>query len=119
MVRLFRVDGEKLVHVPAEALEDRTERELERLVISQATVFGEELLFIGEQSNFPDIGGDAIDILALDKEGNVVVIELKRGTTPSDIDFQVLKYVAYVSGLTLEDLAAKASEFYGQPANQE
>jgi hypothetical protein len=41
--------------------------------------------------------GDAIDLLAIDRDGNVVVIELKRGALKGEVDFQGLKYAAYSS----------------------
>ena len=112
VVRLFKEKEGKLAEVESHPVDDKTEKEIERLILSQPEVLGDDLLFIGEQSNFPEIGGDAIDILALDREANTVIIELKRGQTPSDTDFQLLKYAGYVHGLGPEDLAKKAQEFF-------
>jgi hypothetical protein len=117
VVRLFREEAGRLVEVESEPIDDKVEKEVERLILSQPEVLGEDLLFIGEQSNFPEIAGDAIDILALDREGNTVIIELKRGQAPSDTDFQLLKYAGYVHTLGPEDLAKKAKEFFGQERN--
>ena len=118
MVRLFREDDGHLAAVTREFVDEKRERELERLILSQPEILGEELLFIGEQASFPDMGGDAIDILALDTEGNTVIIELKRGTAPGSTDFQLLKYASYVQRLGPEDLARKAKEFFQQPQNK-
>lgn len=46
-----------------------------------------------------------IDILALDTNANIVVVELKRDWSGSDIDWQAIKYASYCSGLTVDDLA--------------
>ncbi len=119
MVKLFVEAGEKLVEVRPEVIDDKRERELERLILTQPQILGEELLFIGEQASFPEIGGDAIDILALDPEANTVIIELKKGTAPSSSDFQLLKYAGYVHTLGPDDLARKAREFLLQPQNAE
>lgn len=118
LVRIFREEKGRLDEIAAEFIDEKRERELERLVLSQPAILGEELLFIGEQTTFPDMSGDAIDILALDQEGNTVIIELKRGTAPGSTDFQLLKYASYVHRLGPEDLAKKAKEFFLQEQNK-
>jgi hypothetical protein len=117
MVRIFKDEKGRLVEIAHELIDDKDEREIERLILTQPKILGEDLLFIGEQSNFPAIQGDAIDILALDKDANTVIIELKKGTAPSSTDTQLLKYAGYVEGLGAEDLALKAQEFLTQPQN--
>jgi len=58
---------------------------------------GEELLII--QKEFDGFAGtrERIDLLALDKEGRVVVIENKLDDSGRDVVWQALKYVAYCS----------------------
>jgi hypothetical protein len=43
-------------------------------------------------------------VLFLDSDGAPVVAELKRGEAPDTVDLQALKYAAYCSQLTVEDL---------------
>ncbi|MCZ2082880.1 MAG: hypothetical protein LC112_01315 [Flavobacteriales bacterium] len=45
-----------------------------------------------------------IDLLAIDSNGDLVVIELKRGTTPREVIAQTLDYAAWVSTLKAEDI---------------
>lgn len=61
-----------------------------------------KLLVIGRQvrTNL----GSAIDLLALDRQGNTVVIELKRDCTPRDTLAQALEYVSFVEMLDSEQL---------------
>ena len=55
-------------------------------------------LFIIGQEVHTDLGG-FVDLLALDRHGNVVVVELKRARTPRDTIAQALEYAAYASRL--------------------
>ncbi len=61
-----------------------------------------KLLIIGRQvtTNL----GSIIDLLGLDREGNTVVIELKRDRTPRDTLAQALEYVSFVEELNTDEL---------------
>lgn len=45
-----------------------------------------------------------IDLLAIDSSGDLIIIELKRGTTPREIIAQTLDYTAWVATLSVEDI---------------
>jgi hypothetical protein len=49
---------------------------------------------------------ERLDLLGLDKEGNVVIIELKRDDSGKNVDLQALKYAAYCSTLTLDRIVS-------------
>lgn len=48
---------------------------------------------------------DRLDVLALDREGRLIVVELKRDKAPDTVEMQALKYAALVSRFTRDDLA--------------
>ena len=58
-------------------------------------MLGEKLLIIGRQVGL-DGGKDQIDLLALDEEGALVVVELKRDLIGGDADLQGLRYAALI-----------------------
>lgn len=60
-------------------------------------------MVVGRQ--VPTAFGKIIDLLALDVEGNLVVLELKRDRTYRDIVAQVLDYGSWVTGLRSDDIA--------------
>ena len=60
------------------------------------------ILIIGRQVR-TDLGG-FIDLLGVDREGNVVVVELKRDRTPRDVVAQALEYAAFAARLDVDAL---------------
>lgn len=65
---------------------------------------GEELLIIQKEfSGFSDTM-ERLDLLALDKQGSLVIIENKLDDTGRDVTWQALKYASYCSRLSKDDL---------------
>lgn len=54
---------------------------------------------------------DRLDILALDGEGRLLVVELKRDKAPDTVEMQALKYAALVSRFTRDDLAKVHADY--------
>jgi hypothetical protein len=71
------------------------------------------LLIIGRQVK-TNLGG-LIDLLALDQQGDVVVIELKRDRTPRDTLAQALEYASFVSTLDADGLEDVYRQYVGDP----
>jgi hypothetical protein len=92
---------------------DLLERHLEDWVVANHTLLGESLLVIGRQVMIPDFH-DRIDVLALDTEGNAVVIELKRGKVKDPVDMQALRYASYISRWTFDDFEIQARNHLGK-----
>ena len=61
-----------------------------------------QLLVIGRQVT-TNLGG-FIDLLAIDRQGDVVVVELKRNRTPRETIAQALEYASFVEKLGYEQL---------------
>jgi len=77
---------------------------LQEWIASNPESLGENLLIIQKEfSKFSDTN-ERLDLLALDKEGNLVVIENKLDDSGRDVTWQALKYAAYCSTLTKDQI---------------
>ena len=79
-----------------------SEQRLEDMIAEDPRMSGTDLLIIGRQ--IPTGFGGFIDLLALDAEGRVHVLELKRDRTPRDVVAQALDYGSWAKDLSLEEL---------------
>src|SRR5699024_9500283 len=81
------------------------EREhLQEWICKDTDCLGEELLVIQKEfSGFQDTR-ERLDLLAVDKQGNLVVIENKLDDSGRDVTWQVLKYASYCSSLSKDDI---------------
>lgn len=81
------------------------EREhLQEWIANEPSCLGEELLIIRKEFNGFDGTRERLDLLALDKEGNIVVIENKLDDSTKDVTWQALKYASYCSTLTKKQI---------------
>jgi hypothetical protein len=91
----------------AEGLKERGD--LQRLLRSQIEIVCPDTLVISEEFGDWDDSQRRIDLLGLDKDANLVVIELKRTDDGSHMELQALRYAAMISTMTF----ANAVEVYG------
>jgi hypothetical protein len=88
------------------------EKHLEDWIESSSDILGEALLIIGRQIIIPEVK-DRLDLLALDPNGNAVIIELKRGKMTDPIDMQALRYASYISKWEFCDFENQAKSYLG------
>jgi len=67
-------------------------------------VLGEDLLIVSMEFDRFKETNDRLDLLAVDRAGNLVVIELKRDAYARYADLQSLRYAAMVSSMTIDKL---------------
>lgn len=101
---MFRVDRSqnRLSRLTQRRFSDLNLRErghLQEWLANQPDALGEELLIIQKEFDGFEETRERLDLLALDKDGNLVVIENKLDDSGRDVTWQALKYTAYVSGL--------------------
>ncbi|MBV9762411.1 MAG: hypothetical protein JO340_17755 [Acidobacteriaceae bacterium] len=79
-------------------------RHIEEWVRANPEMLGEELLVLTTEFDQFVNASDRLDILALDRAGNLVVIELKRDSMAGYADLQAIRYAAMVSSMTVDRL---------------
>lgn len=81
-------------------------------------MFGEELLVISIEFNQFEQIGDRPDVLALDRDGNLVIIELKRDSFAAYADLQAIRYAALLSTVTVDDVVPMYLHYCQRYLNQ-
>lgn len=97
---IWRADETSLTRLTASGI--ALESQLEDYIERDPTLLGDKLLLIGRQ--VPTGHGGYIDLLAVDSDGSVHVLELKRDKTPRDVVAQVLDYASWVASLTHQEV---------------
>ena len=83
--------------------------DLQRLLKTQIEIIAPNTLIIAEEFCEWEDSKRRIDLLGLDKNANLVVIELKATDDGSHMELQAIRYAAMVSAMTFE----KAVDVYG------
>lgn len=78
--------------------------DLQEWILSNPESLGEELLYIQKEFSGWDDTNERLDVLAIDKDGNLVVIENKRDDSGRDVTWQALKYASYCYGMHKDDI---------------
>ncbi|WP_269617961.1 endonuclease NucS domain-containing protein [Zhongshania sp. BJYM1] len=97
---IWRIDGGGNVasqRLRTAKLDD--ENQLEELIVRDVSIINADWLLIGRQvrTSFDK----RIDLLALDANGSVIIIELKRDKTPRDVVAQAIDYASWID--TVDD----------------
>jgi hypothetical protein len=91
---------------PAQGIRERSD--LQRLLQANIGVVAPDVLVISEEFGEWDESKRRIDLLGVDKKGNLVVIELKRDDDGGHMELQAIRYAAMVSSITF----ARAAEVF-------
>lgn len=91
-------------------LKVRERCDIQEWIDDNPAILAEDLLIIGKEVQ---LGGSNIrlDLLALDRSGNLVIIELKRDFSGKNIDWQAIKYASYCSAFTDEEIVNEYQKY--------
>lgn len=85
--------------------------DLQRLLREQIEVVAPDTLVIAEEFGDWQDSRRRIDLLAVDRDANLIVIELKRTEDGGHMELQALRYAAMVSTMTFERAGALYARF--------
>jgi len=107
---LWQIKDEQLVPLGRATLD--LEKRLENWIEKDLSLIGIDALIIGRQVHTRH--GGYIDVLAINSDGELIIIELKRNKTPRDIVAQCLDYGVWVYDLNLEDITEIYESYKGR-----
>lgn len=102
---IYEITPDKIVAIPRTSFAEAglLERmDLQRLLREQIGVLAPDTLVLSEEFADWEDSRRRIDLLAIDRDANLVVIELKRTEDGGHMELQALRYAAMVSTMTLE-----------------
>ena len=108
-MELWQISGEQLVPLSKAALD--LEKRLENWIEKDISLIGIDALIIGRQVHTGH--GGYIDLLAINTDGDLIIIELKKSKTPRDVVAQCLDYGTWVYNLTFDDIAGIYETYKG------
>lgn len=80
---------------------------------------GDELLIIQKEFDGFDDTRERLDLLAIDKDGNLVIIENKLDDSGRDVVWQALKYASYCANLKKQQVVEIFQRYLNQKAQSE
>ena len=114
--QLFRIDpdsreSEAISEVDFAQLGFQERHDIQEWVAANPGILGEDLLIIGKEFSGFDRTNERLDLLAVDADGKLVVIELKRDDSGADAHWQAIKYASYLQRATAERIVGMLAEF--------
>jgi len=109
-IRLWRIlKGDTMEKIKRSPLNE--EGRLEKLLQGDISTIRDDLLVIGRQvhTNY----GGKIDLLCLNREGDSVIVELKRDKTPREVTAQTLDYASWIRDLPNDRITEIANDYLG------
>lgn len=111
---IYEVQAEQIVQVPETTFgmsRVRERADLQRLLRTHIEVVAPGTLVIAEEFGQWEESKRRIDLLGLDKQANLVVVEIKRTEDGGHMELQAIRYAAMVSTMTFDQVISTRTEF--------
>jgi len=97
----------------------RERADLQRLLRERIEVILPDTMVIAEEFGDWDDSRRRIDLLAIDKQANLVVIELKRTEDGGHMELQALRYAAMISAMTFDKVVVAHARYLKKLGREE
>ncbi|MCT4615042.1 MAG: hypothetical protein N4A49_09240 [Marinifilaceae bacterium] len=98
--KIWKVQNDKLIELKSENLD--YEERIHRWIEEDISIILPNTILIG--SKVKTDHGKEVDLMAIDENGDLIIIELKRGLTSREVTAQALDYASWADGLNEEDI---------------
>ncbi len=108
------VDKKQLVPLSVQSFSQMGLRErfdIQEWVAKTPSILGEDLLVIAKELPLPS--NIRLDLLAVDRQANLVIIELKRDDSGRNVEWQAIKYASYCSSFLADDIFTWLADYQG------
>ncbi len=117
--KLFRINpenhqSESIEEVNFAQLGLRERRDIQEWVAANPDILGDDLLIIGKEFSGFDATNERLDLLAVDLDGRLVIIELKRDDSGTDAHWQAIKYASYFHRATADQIIGVMADYRGE-----
>ena len=114
--QLYRInpesrESERIQEVEFSRLGFQERRDIQEWVAANPGILGDDLLIIGKEFSGFDRTNERLDLLAVDRDGKLVIIELKRDDSGADAHWQAIKYASYFQRATADDIVRMMAEY--------
>lgn len=106
-IRLWEISKDQLNEITQSKLD--LESRLETWLENDISILADDLLVIGRQV-ITDYGG-ILDLLCIDRNGDLVIVELKKDKTAREVTAQALDYASWVKDLSNERVREIANAY--------
>lgn len=115
-VTLYIYDKEKKEFSPSQETTFKSHnilerKDLEKWITDHPEILGEEFLIVTTEYDQFDKTKERLDLLAVDRKGKLTIIELKRDESGKNVELQALKYAAYCSTLSIEEIVEIRNQY--------
>jgi hypothetical protein len=111
---LYQITKNSLDKIEQTTFADRGIKErtdLQRLLKSHIEVIADDVMVIAEEFGDWEGSNRRVDLLAIDRDANIVVIELKRTEDGGHMELQAIRYAAMLSTMTFEQTVKAYSSY--------
>ena len=118
--QMFRINpdnqaSEKITEVEFSRLGLQERRDIQEWIAANPGILGDDLLIVGKEFSGFDRTNERLDLLAVDGDGKLVIIELKRDDTGADAHWQAIKYASYLRHEKPEVIVRMFANYAGIP----